>query len=156
VFSGVVSQIRLNAAMTQNVVTYTVVVNTNNENLRLLPYLTANLQFRVEHRDDVLLVSNAALRYRPSPDRVDPEYLGDYLEMRRRKPTVSELRPGKQSPESVGYVWIEDHGSLRPIRVRTGLSDGSVTEVLGVLDDEEHLEIGDRLVTGEQQEQAAG
>ncbi|MFO0845784.1 MAG: efflux RND transporter periplasmic adaptor subunit, partial [Gemmataceae bacterium] len=70
VFAGIVTQIRLNASMTQNVVTYTVVVSTDNESLKLLPYLTANLQFRVAHRDDVLLVPNSALRYRPSPARV--------------------------------------------------------------------------------------
>jgi HlyD family secretion protein len=156
VFAGVVTQIRLNASMTQNVVTYTVVVSTENEKLKLLPYLTANLQFRVGQRDDVLLVSNAALRYRPAPERVAAEFLTDYLEMRRRKPAVSELRPGKQASDAVGLVWIEEDGQLRPIRVRLGLSDGTVTELLEVLDDEEHLETGDRLVTGEQQEQAAG
>lgn len=152
VFAGVVTQIRLNASMTQNVVTYTVVVSTDNESLKLLPYLTANLQFRVAHRDDVLLIPNSALRYRPSPARVDPAFLGEYLEMRRRKPTVSELRPGKQASNVVGHVWIEGGGGLRPIAVRLGLSDGATTEVLEVLDDDEHLEIGDRLVTGEEQE----
>jgi HlyD family secretion protein len=155
VFSGVVTQIRLNASMTQNVVTYTVVVSTNNENLKLLPYLTANLQFRVDQRDDVLLVSNAALRYRPVPDRVDPEYLGDYLDQRRRKPTVAELRPGKQVSDNIGTVWIEENGYLRPIRIRTGLTDGNVTEVLEVLDAEAQLDVGDRLVTGEQQGQGS-
>src|SRR6516165_7830550 len=45
VFHGKVSQIRLNASMTQNVVIYTVVVNTDNSQEKLLPYLTANLQF---------------------------------------------------------------------------------------------------------------
>lgn len=156
VFSGIVTQIRLNASMTQNVVTYTVVVSTDNENLRLLPYLTANLQFRVDHRDDVLLVSNATLRYRPSPARVDPEFLGEYLELRRRQPTASELRPGKQVSNTVGNVWIEGAGGLRPIQVRIGLSDGTMTEVLEVLEDDEHLEIGDRVVTGEDQDQGDG
>ena len=51
--------------MTQNVVTYTVVVATDNSDGKLLPYLTANLQFEIDQRSDVLLVPNAALRWKP-------------------------------------------------------------------------------------------
>jgi HlyD family secretion protein len=70
VFRGTVSQIRLNASMTQNVVTYTVVVATDNSSGRLLPYLTTNLQFEVDKRTNVLLVPNGALRYRPKPEQM--------------------------------------------------------------------------------------
>ena len=151
VFPGVVSQVRLNASMTQNVVTYTVVVNTNNENLKLLPYLTANLQFRTDARDNALLVPNSALRYRPAPDRVHPDYVEAYLASRRRKPAVGELKPGQVKGDSVGTVWVQDEeGELRPIKVRTGLSDGTVTEVLAVL--EGQLDEGSDLVTGEIQD----
>ena len=60
VFRGKVAQIRLNATMTQNVVTYTVVVATDNADLKLLPYLTANLQFEIEEHDNVLQVPSGA------------------------------------------------------------------------------------------------
>ncbi|HLJ94688.1 MAG TPA: efflux RND transporter periplasmic adaptor subunit, partial [Gemmataceae bacterium] len=65
VFKGSVAadQPRLNASMTQNVVTYTVVVNTDNSDGALLPYLTANLQFEVSKHSNALLVPNAALRW---------------------------------------------------------------------------------------------
>src|SRR5262249_12654673 len=66
-FVGQVAQIRLNASMTQNVVTYTVVISTDNSQGKLLPYMTANLQFEVDRRHDVLLVPNAALRWKPQP-----------------------------------------------------------------------------------------
>src|SRR5207249_3200763 len=69
-FRGDVAQIRLNANMTQNVVTYTVVVNTDNTNGKLLPYMTANLNFELSQRNDVLLVSNSALRWRPQIQQV--------------------------------------------------------------------------------------
>ena len=49
-FRGKVTQIRMNAQMTQNVVTYTVVVTTDNSDGKLLPYLTANVQFEVDKR----------------------------------------------------------------------------------------------------------
>ena len=57
VFHGQVEQVRLNAQMTQNVVRYTVVVTFDNPNSKLLPYLTANLQFETEpHRNVLRLV----------------------------------------------------------------------------------------------------
>ena len=68
-FRGEVGKIRLNATMTQNVVTYTVEVNTDNSDGQLIPYLTANLKFMVSERKNVLLVPNAALRWIPQPDR---------------------------------------------------------------------------------------
>ena len=72
VFHGKVTQIRMNATMTQNVVTYTVVVTTDNSDGKLLPYLTANVQFEVDKRSDVLLVPNAALRWKPQASQIDP------------------------------------------------------------------------------------
>jgi HlyD family secretion protein len=69
-FRGVVTQIRLNANMTQNVVTYTVVVTTDNSSRRLLPYMTANVKFEVAKRDRVLLVPSAALRWKPQPNQI--------------------------------------------------------------------------------------
>ena len=73
VFRGTVSQIRLDAVTTGDVVTYTVVVSTDNSDERLLPSLTASLQFEVNQRAGVLLVPNAALRWRPRPEQVPPE-----------------------------------------------------------------------------------
>ena len=71
-FHGKVTQIRMNAQMTQNVVTYTVIVTTDNSDGKLLPYLTANVQFEVDKRSQVLLVPNAALRWKPEAEQVDP------------------------------------------------------------------------------------
>lgn len=65
-FRGEVGKVRLNASMTQNVVTYTVEVVTDNSNGRLLPYLTANVQFETGRADQALVVPNAALRWNPS------------------------------------------------------------------------------------------
>ena len=73
VFRGQVNKVRLNAQMTQNVVTYTVEVSTDNSNGKLLPYLTANVQFEVSRADDVILVPNAALRWTPRPELIAPD-----------------------------------------------------------------------------------
>src|SRR6185436_6791097 len=80
-FEGTVIQRRLNASMTQNVVTYTVVIDVDNSELKLLPYLTADVYFEVDHRDDVLLVPNSALRYKPNPDQIDSQSLAENPEL---------------------------------------------------------------------------
>jgi HlyD family secretion protein len=65
-FRGVVDQVRLSATNTSNVVTYPVVVTVDNSDGTLLPGLTVNAEIEVSRRDDVLKVSNAALRYKPT------------------------------------------------------------------------------------------
>jgi len=73
-FRGTVGQIRLNAQSNQNVVTYTVVVNIDNSDLKLLPYLTTDpVKFEVEKHTGVLLVPNAALRWQPKPSEIAPD-----------------------------------------------------------------------------------
>ena len=64
-FRGVVDQVRLAATTTNNVVTYPVVVSVDNSDNTLLPGLTVNAEIEVSNRQDVLKVSNAALRYKP-------------------------------------------------------------------------------------------
>jgi len=71
-FKGQVAKVRLNASMTQNVVTYTVEITTDNSSGRLLPYLTANVQFELNRLNNVLLVPNSALRWTPTADQIDP------------------------------------------------------------------------------------
>ena len=69
-FTGRIFQVRLNPATVSNVVTYTVVVEAANGELKLLPGMTANLTFQIEKRSDVLTVPNAALRFHPKPEQV--------------------------------------------------------------------------------------
>ena len=130
VFHGVVGKIRLNATMTQNVVTYTVEVNTKNDDGKLLPYLTANAQFKVGRREGVLVVSNAALRWSPLQNQIAPE--------ERRKSRVqtgssipdNSGRHGDGSPvQARGTIWVQQGRFVRPVHVTVGLTDGLVTEV---------------------------
>ena len=67
-FKGKVQQVRLSATNTANVITYPVVVAVDNADQSLLPGMTANAEIEVSRRDDVLRVSNAALRYKPAED----------------------------------------------------------------------------------------
>ena len=72
-FQGVVRKVRPKAEMSQNVVTYLVEVSTDNSDGTLWPYLTANVQFEVNRRENVLTVPNSALRYMPDERRIAPD-----------------------------------------------------------------------------------
>jgi HlyD family secretion protein len=131
VFTGVVNKIRLNATMSQNVVTYTVEVNHDNSAGKLLPYLTTNLQFETGRRENVLLAPNAALRFSPRRGQIVPE-------TRQASHTAAERPAGQHgtaaesaAPQSHGTLWVAEGALVRPVRVRTGLTDGMYTEVSG-------------------------
>src|SRR6202035_4259575 len=97
-FRGEVSQIRLNANMTQNVVTYTVVVTTDNSSGRLLPYMTANVKFEVAKRDNVQLVPRAALRWKPPPNQIVADAREAFLKSSRQR--EGRLGQGSKSDQA--------------------------------------------------------
>jgi HlyD family secretion protein len=145
-FNGKVGKLRLNATMSQNVVTYTVEVETDNPDGVLLPYLTANARFHVGERQGVLLVPNAALRWSPRPAQIDPQFRG-----RGRPPGEAPRREQEGAKAERGTVWVSQGETVRPLRVRTGLSDGVWTEAEG-----KELAEGLDLIVGEpHREQAA-
>ena len=67
-FEGVVSQIRLEPVVQQNVVTYATVIDVANNDLKLKPGMTATVTLEIARRENILRVPNAALRFRPTPD----------------------------------------------------------------------------------------
>jgi len=147
-FRGHVGKVRLNATMTQNVVTYTVEVITDNSDGRLLPYLTANVQFELARRDKVLMVPNAALRWSPLPLQVAEEFRG-LAEREARGISDAEVQQGggEEGAKPGGEnIWVQDGKSIRPLTVTKGLSNGSMTEVQG-----EGLVEGMAVITGERQ-----
>ncbi len=148
-FRGTVGKVRLNAAMTQNVVTYTVEIITDNPEGRLLPYLTANVKFELERRNNVLLVPNAALRWNPKADQIAPDLRKALGQPDQNKPKAdSGLPPGSKTDRaSAGVdhnvVWAVQGQYVRAVPVRAGLSDGAMTQVQG-----QDLSIGLAVVTG--------
>src|SRR5262249_8543062 len=135
VFRGEVFQLRLNATMTQNVVTYTVVVATDNADLKLKPYMTANLQFEVSQRKGALLVPNEALRYKPQVQEIAPEARQEFARaMMRRREASAEGDKAKAGADKEQHdravVWVEEDGFVRPVKVRIGLTDGGMTEIV--------------------------
>lgn len=127
-FRGTVKQVRLNATMTQSVVTYTVVVSVDNAAGKLLPYLTANLRFLLAERPQVIAVPAAALRWRPKS--APPASAG------------TAATPGA-APDAPA-VWVLDAAGPRRVPVTLGASDGAFVEVLDAA-----LEPGQNLIVGE-------
>jgi HlyD family secretion protein len=120
--------LRLNATMNSNVVTYTVVVSVDNEDLALRPYQTANLSFIIEDKENALLVPNSALRWQPSRDQIAPDMRASYYQIKNKK-----RAPTDPDAQDRGLLWTQgDDGYVHYVEVRTGLTDGSKTEVVSV------------------------
>ncbi|MGH8283391.1 MAG: efflux RND transporter periplasmic adaptor subunit [Gammaproteobacteria bacterium] len=131
VFKGIVKQVRLNATTTQNVVTYDAVVAVDNQDLSLLPGMTAYTTILISQRNHVLLVPNAALRV----------HLG-------HKPTASsetaETAGGNNNGAPGGAtVYMLTPRGPRPVRLTLGITDNTNTEVISG-----RLREGERVIVG--------
>jgi HlyD family secretion protein len=124
-FEGKIQQIRNVPTTNNNVVTYDVVILVDkNDELRLKPGMTAEVQILVANQNDVLRIPTAALRFIPPPSSLIEE-------------DSSNL---KNSP----MIWaLAKNGRLKAVSVETGISDDEFTQILGG-----DLEIGQEIVIG--------
>jgi HlyD family secretion protein len=131
-FQGKVSQIRLSPTTVQNVVTYTVLIDADNPDEKLLPGMTASVAFQVARHTAVLKIPNAALRFTPPA-----ELLGDAApadkgaEKDKEKDRDKPKGPGGggERGRGAGKVWIQDMTGIRAVPLQTvpGATDGSFT-----------------------------
>jgi HlyD family secretion protein len=135
-FHGNVVQVRNAPITVQNVVTYDTVIAVENPDLKLKPGMTANVSIIIEHKDNVIQLKNAALRYRP-PDAATSDQPRSTSSPSGQRPTGARER----KPERTVYVL--SFGRPKPVQIKTGISDGIVTEVT------EGLKEGDKVVTAE-------
>lgn len=139
-FEGVVKQLCLNPTVTSNVVTYNVVVSVDNPEQILLPGMTAYVNIMVAKHDNVLLVPNAALRFKPKLDenQADKTIATRSQNSGRKKSTKDDTLSGK--------LYLIKDGKLTPIPVNVGISDGRVTEISSA-----ELQVNDKVIVGENQ-----
>jgi len=125
-FTGTVRQVRINPATVNNVVNYTAVIAVANPDARLLPGMTATVKFDVGSVQNVLVVPNAALRFRPATSSSSTAAANASSGVARtRKPQVG-------AADSSATLWsLNAQGALVPVRVHTGLTDGTRTQVSG-------------------------
>lgn len=134
-FSGSITQIRKAAQVIQNVVTYVVTISADNPDLALVPGMTANTRITVDRRDNVLKIANAALRFKPADEG---RSAGKGPATGGRDSTVAVM--------SMGHAYVlPGDGKPQPVEVRTGLSDGTWSEMLSGA-----LKEGDEVIVGTQ------
>ncbi len=121
-FRGTVTQIRNAPVITQNVVTYVVLVTVNNNDLKLKPGMTANVTIQVARRDGVLRLPLAALRFRPRPAADEARSSRPGAPSASRRPATT---PGSQQ------VYLLAKGKPVAINVSTGIADNSSIELTG-------------------------
>ncbi len=147
-FSGSIYQVRNNSTTTQNVVTYPVVIDAPNPDMKLRPGMTANISFQIDAKDDVLRVPVAALRFVPLPAQVRPEdrhYLEGPTGGRAEggmKPSAAE-KVERARGRQQRHVWVHDGDLLRAVPVKLGLIENQFAELL-----EGDLGEGQAVVTG--------
>lgn len=166
-FSGTVKQVRLQSTIDQNIVNYTVVISVQNPDGKLLPGMTATVEFIVASAADVLKVANAALRFRPSEKVMAEVRQRMQHEMEARRAASGDTGPpagpaqlgaaaraGQQRPASGNgavttenqrslLYYLDDKGILSAMPVRAGITDGQSTEVRGPF-----LKEGMQVITG--------
>ena len=110
-FQGMVTQVRQEATTTNNVVTYEVVINAPNGDLKLKPGLTANVTIYTSEKTGVLCVPTKALRFTPTPETVGKDW------------KIADCG-GKNK------LWTIEGNTLKAHAVKTGMTDGSQTEIV--------------------------
>jgi HlyD family secretion protein len=136
-FRGRVHQVRNAPTVVQNVVTYDAVVRIDNKELLLKPGMTANVQFLVNRKEDVLTIPNMAIRFKP-PDQKNEAQELLRQEQSRAAPTVGARRTSRSPGGGSGgggrggrriIIYVLSAGKAEPVEVQLGITDGSKTEV---------------------------
>ncbi len=153
-FQGKITQVRLNATVNQNVITYPVIIEVPNPDVKLRPKMTADITIEVAKVRDVLRIPNAALRFRP------PQTEAEGAKDAGASPASGTTRTGGASPEqraartgsARGFAGaaaqfagalpagksqkgmqtvylVVGSNELKSVKVRTGITDGKYTEI---------------------------
>jgi HlyD family secretion protein len=144
-FKGVVKQVRLQSSTTDNVVNYTVVVSVDNSAGKLLPGMTARVSFLTKSAEGVLKVSNSALRFKPTDEQLaalKKTATATSTATTTATSTVTDAQRaqwraqrgqagGGQRPSAGTLYYLDAKGNLAAARVRTGITDGTTTEITG-------------------------
>jgi HlyD family secretion protein len=171
-FSGLVSQVRMNPTMVQNVVTYDTIVNFDNPDLKLFPGMTAYVTIPVDTAQNVLKIPNGALRYKPQMTSEEMQALYDrygIVSNENASGTAAQSTDSGNSgiaPHESGaqveaipprtaqasktpnvVVWkLHPDGSIEPVQIVVGLTDHTYTALIHTVRGQ--LKEGDRMVTG--------
>jgi HlyD family secretion protein len=140
-FTGTVTQIRLKSTTTNNVVTYTVIINAPNPDTKLMPGMTANISIEIDKAENVLSVPAKALRFNP-----DNEILQAYYNSLPKNaphststtPTTTSTSKENTDASAPQVVWVKKGMDVYSVPVTIGITDGINTEIKsGLKEDDE-------------------
>ena len=131
IFEGEVTQLRWEPTVTNNVVTYTIIVDAPNPDYKLMPGMTATIQVYVLEKNDILVVPSKALRFTP-----DQKLMASYMSQ-QTKPEMPEGQTPpemgsipQQAPSDATMVWVKEGTNIHPVPVKIGLNDDINAEIL--------------------------
>jgi HlyD family secretion protein len=157
-FSGEVTEVRLEPTVTNNVVTYTIIISAPNPDYKLMPGMTASTNIFTFEKSDITVVPAKALRFSP-----EEKLLTSYIKSRPRPDMTEGGTELKNAPPMAGFqgtkpavekgmktIWIMKDSMIIPIPVETGLDDDLKVEII------KGLKTGDEVVLDMTQETLAG
>ncbi len=142
-FPAVIDTIEYSPNVTENVVTYTAILTVDNSALLLRPGMTATAQIVTQETPDALAVPNAALRYQPPKEPSSQGFSITSIFM-PRMPRFEKSANGATDGDRTVYVL--ENGAPKAVTIRTGVSDGKLTEVVSG-----DLKTGDAVITSSRQ-----
>ena len=155
VFVGRIFQVRMKGTATQNVVTYPVIIEAPNPEMKLLPEMTASVSFQIDVRENVTRVPTSAFRFVPPDHLIRPEDK-QYVDVKAKKDPKegeeklsAERRAEQAKTRHKRVVWVQEGEGLKAVPITIGLTDGQYAELV-----EGSLTVGQALVTGLEGEDA--
>jgi HlyD family secretion protein len=146
-FEGTIHQVRQNPTTEQNVVTYPVIVEASNPDLKLLPGMTAVLSFEVDRKENVLRIPGGAIRFLPDVKHVRKEdkklIEGNEAEESGEDGPSAKDRVSANLRRRRRHVWVKDGDLLKAVPIEFGISDGKTYELASG-----DITEGQELVTG--------
>ncbi len=133
-FPATIHRVAYGATTVNNVVTYVATLDVDNSDLSLRPGMTAVATIVATERNDVLLVPNTALRFSPTTASNAKANTGSSIlsKMMPRPPRSNTKVAGKDNTgPGMRQIWVLQGGQANSMQVRTGISDGRMTEVSG-------------------------
>ncbi len=130
-FPATIQRVGLGSTTTDNVVTYKTILQVNNDDLALRPGMTATASIVTAERQNVLLVPNAALRFTPPTAGGAPQRSFVSRLLPGPPPDMTKKRQAAIPNGDEARVWVLGEQGAQPMPVRTGVSNGRQTEILG-------------------------
>ncbi|MDA8258103.1 MAG: efflux RND transporter periplasmic adaptor subunit [Betaproteobacteria bacterium] len=128
-FPARITQVRFGSKTVAGVVTYETVLKVDNSGLLLRPGMTGTANITVQHADDALLVPNAALRFTPPQASPKPAGGGGLVSSLLPRPPRSAPKAADSAEDKQPHVWVLREGKPEKVMLKTGMTDGIMTEV---------------------------